>query len=203
MTHREVRDLAVSTVGLGVAFTFLFFPEGNPLHYLSSPGFIPGFIAATSLVAVSFVPHEMAHRTTARAIDAYAEFKMWVPGVVIAVLSSLAGFVFAAPGGVEIYTKKGERYGRWQGLNPKQIGLVSVVGPMINISLAVIFVFASEFFTVQLQGLNLLLVGGRLNSFLAVFNLLPFYPLDGYKVMRWSIPVWVSTAAVAVLTFFL
>ncbi|MDY6776796.1 MAG: site-2 protease family protein [Candidatus Nanohaloarchaea archaeon] len=201
ITDDEMKDLAASTLGLGLAFAFLFFSAGDPLGYVVSPGFIPGIVAAMALVAISFLPHEMAHRTTARAINAYAEYRMWTPGVVIAVLSSIFGFVFAAPGGVEIYTRRGERYGTWEDLKPRHIGIISIVGPLINVSMAVIFAFLAQIFTLGFQGHNLLALGADLNSFLAVFNLLPFYPMDGYKVLRWNILLWVSTTALAVLTF--
>lgn len=203
MDTREVRDLAVATLGLGFAFAVLFFSGGRP-GFVLTPEFVPAFAAATVLTAVSFVPHEMGHRVSARAIKSYAVFRMWTPGVVIAVLSSFLGVVFAAPGGVEMYTKKGERYGHWDpNLTVKQIGLVAVIGPLMNVMIAVIFAFLAGTFTVTLQGQDLLVLGTRLNAFLAIFNLLPFHPLDGYKVMRWDTPLWFLVMLLSILLFFL
>jgi Zn-dependent protease len=42
-------------------------------------------------------------------------------------------------------------------------------------------------------------LGTRINFFLAAFNLLPIPPLDGSKVMSWSVPIWLITFAVAAI----
>ncbi|MFB6265560.1 MAG: metalloprotease [Candidatus Nanohaloarchaea archaeon] len=200
---RELKDIAVSTLGLGFAFAVLFFGNSRPGFLLQS-GFLPAFAVATALAAVSFVPHEAIHRVTARALNAYAEYRMWSPGVVLAVLSSFLGVVFAAPGGVELHTKKGERYGHWvTNLDMEQIGTIALVGPLMNIVVAVIFAFLAGSFSLSFQGSDLLVLGSRLNAFLAVFNLLPFHPMDGYKVLRWSTPVWLVVMVLSVLLFLL
>jgi Zn-dependent protease len=200
---RELKDLGISTLGLGFAFAILFFGDSNP-RFLLQPEFLPALAVATGLAAASFAPHEAIHRVTARALNAYAEYRIWNPGVVLAVLSSFLGVVFAAPGGVEMHTKRGERYGYWAPtLNINQIGVIAVVGPLINMMIAVILAFLAGGYTVAFQGTNLLVVGSHLNAFLAVFNLLPFYPMDGYKVLRWNTLIWAVVIILSVLLFFL
>ncbi|MDO5826532.1 MAG: site-2 protease family protein, partial [Methanosphaera sp.] len=45
-------------------------------------------------------------------------------------------------------------------------------------------------------------VGFSVNSFLALFNLLPIPPLDGSKVIRWNLPLWLITIVISgILTF--
>lgn len=203
LSQREVRDLVISTVGLGLAFTILFFGDSRP-DFLLTREFLPAFAAATALAAVSFIPHEISHRVSARATKCYAEYRMWTPGVIIAVLSSFLGVVFAAPGGVEMHTRRAERYGHWESkLTVKDVGLVAALGPLMNIMIAVIFAFLADAFTITLQGHNLLVLGIHLNAFLAVFNMLPFHPLDGYKVLRWNTPLWLFILLLSGLLFFL
>lgn len=201
--REEFRDIVLSTLGLGVAFTVMFFGAPDRLGFLLSPAFIPAFIATTVVVGVSFAPHEMAHRVTARAIEAYARYEMWTPGVILSILTGLLGVAVAAPGGVVLSYNPADRYGRWSGFNPKQHGIIAVVGPLMNLSLAVIFAFAANFFAPTVQGQNLLVMGARINGLLAVFNLLPFYPLDGYRVLRWDEALWIGTTVLALLTFLL
>ncbi|MDY6768939.1 MAG: metalloprotease [Candidatus Nanohaloarchaea archaeon] len=203
MNGEEVRDLAISTAALGAAVAVLFFGDSRP-GFLLDPAFLPAVAAATGLAAVSFIPHAMSHRVSARAIKSYAEYRMWTPGVIIAVLSSFLGVVFAAPGGIEMHTRKGERYGHWEPeLTVKQVGLVAVLGPLMNVMLGVIFAFLGDVSAVTFQGKNLLVLGTHMNAFLAAFTLLPFYPLDGYKVMRWSTPLWLFVLVLSGLLFFL
>lgn len=202
-TPREIRDITISVLALGFGFSFLFFADGNPGALLSS-GFLPAFVATTILVAISVVPHEMGHRVTARAIQAYSEFRLWAPGAVFAALTPVLGFVFAATGGVELHTRKGERYGRFDHtLDVKQTGLIAAVGPLMNLMLAVIFSFLADIQHLALQGQNLLVLSVHVNGFIAASNLVPFHPFDGYKIMRWDTRLWILLALLSGLVFLL
>jgi Zn-dependent protease len=59
----------------------------------------------------------------------------------------------------------------------------------------------------DLEVINILkmtfLLGFKINSFLALFNLIPFSILDGAKVFRWDPIIWLVTAGFAgILVFF-
>ena len=83
-------------------------------------------------------------------------------------------------------------------------GKISVAGPVVNIILAIIFlaiciaVYPSAFHSqTSVLILNICALGFNINSFLAVFNLLPIGNLDGSKVLRWNIRIWLITIAIA------
>jgi Zn-dependent protease len=40
-----------------------------------------------------------------------------------------------------------------------------------------------------------------INGWLAIFNLIPFGPLDGMKVMQWNRKVWLAALALAIAGF--
>jgi Zn-dependent protease len=45
---------------------------------------------------------------------------------------------------------------------------------------------------------EILLILAKFNAFIAFFNLLPFGPLDGLKIIKWSIARWAVTIVLAV-----
>lgn len=74
--------------------------------------------------------------------------------------------------------------------------LVAVAGPAMNLCLAMIFIL--------LNGLYPSLVfhlGARINTWLALFNLIPFGPFDGAKIMGWDKKIWVVATIIAVGLF--
>ena len=84
-------------------------------------------------------------------------------------------------------------------------GKISIAGPIVNIILALVFLaIATAVYTSALtsEPTSVLIyvicsVGYSINSFLAVFNLLPIGNLDGSKVLTWNIGIWIVTIAIA------
>lgn len=202
LSEQEIRDMFLASAGVGLAFAIMFFAEGDPVAFLTSPRVVPGFVAAAALTAASLIPRVMAQRSTARVFEAYAEFQLWRPGVVIAVLTSFLGWAVAIPGGIRMYQVPGERYGRHElHLTPKDIGRVGLVGPWLNIALAVIFASFATAATLPLYGADLLTVGSKLNAVLALAAMVPVHPMDGYKVLRYNEVLWFLTVGLAALSF--
>lgn len=187
----EARDLAISTLALGFAFTNLFGSAASGFGDLAVL-----FVAMTALVGVSFVGHELAHRTIARKFGATAVYQMWPIGVILAVLVSLLGFIIAAPGAVVISESKARWRGTAMGIGRTESGIISLSGPAFNLALASLSMFLLTF-----TGLAWFSFAARINIFLALFNLLPIPPLDGSKVLTWDVKVWVIAFAIAIISF--
>ncbi len=130
-------------------------------------------------VGTGFVLHELMHKFTAERYGFWAEFRMWPFGILLALVTSMVGFIFAAPGATYI---SGET------ISTRENGIISLAGPATNIVVGVLFLP----FLLYGQGVFGLLgrVGFNINLFLALFNMLPILPLDGAKVFGWSKPVW-------------
>ena len=149
------------------------------------------FLMAIVSVSLGFILHEMGHRFVARRFGCFAEYTMWPTGLILALMCSLLGFVFAAPGAVMIYPRA-DMGGRAT-LARGKIGLISIAGPAMNICLAVVFILLNMAYPMLLFSL-----GALINTWLAMFNLIPFGPLDGAKIFRWNKRAWLAAIAVGI-----
>jgi len=190
---RELRDLLVAWLALGVAFG-IFFAGGGPNILAFGPAMIVLLGISLLTAGVAFLLHELAHKVVAVNYGQVAEFRADYNMLFLAVMSALLGFIFAAPGAVH---HRGY-------LNAKEHGHIAIAGPIVNLVLAAVFL-PVYFGGVGLNsGLFILLgqLGIIVNLFLAAFNLVPFGPLDGKTVIAWNKPVWGGTFLLsAVLTY--
>lgn len=188
-TGKEIRDLIISFIVIALGFTILY-SNGDYSHItLIFPVVMIG-------VGAGFIFHELGHKFVAMHYGYYAEYELWPTGLLIALASSFFGFIFAAPGAVVIYSN---------GMEEKTNGIISIAGPIVNIILGLIFFLIlgslGNFVYTETGAIVYLIcvLGTRINFFLAAFNLLPIPPLDGSKVMAWSVPIWLITFAIAAI----
>ena len=174
------------------AITFAFAVVlGGGLGGLGS-GFPQNLIIAGIAVGTAFLLHELAHKALAQRYGCWAEFRKFDLGLILAVLMSFFGFILAAPGAVMI--------GGF--VSKEQNGKISAIGPLTNIALAILFIVIGIILPLIIGTIPVLLskiisYGFFINAWLALFNMIPFPPLDGSKVMAWSVPVWATIIAVA------
>lgn len=178
----ELRDLLLAWLALGVAFA-LFFAGGA--EGVARGAFLPLLFISMLTAGVGFLLHEIAHKVVAVRFGQRAAFKADYGMLFIAIVSAMAGFIFAAPGAVH-------HRGR---ITKRENGLIALAGPVVNLVLAVAFVpllFAGGFLA------RLGLYGVGINLLLAAFNMIPFGPLDGKTVLSWSLPVFLVAFGVSV-----
>ena len=151
-------------------------------------------LLAAGAALTGFIAHEMAHKLVARRLGYWAEFRMWPVGLILSVLTSLYGVVFAAPGATMV-----------SGMDPRNVegwGETGVAGPVSNL------LFAGGFYAASLVTFRLgsavfgpLLFLALINTLFATFNLLPIGPLDGAKVFRWGVGRWAAVFVVSAAFF--
>ncbi len=184
MNQRELTEIIGSWLVISVAFGWV--RRGAIQAATAQQSFLLSLVIALVAVGTGFIFHELAHKYAAIRYGAHAEFFSWPLGLGIALLMAFGlGTVFAAPGAVYIFAAH---------LSKKQNGIISLVGPLVNIALGLIF-FLLAVLTLPLQNEFLSLVGFQasiINFFLAGFNLLPLGPLDGKKVFDWNKGIWAA-----------
>lgn len=179
----EIRDLAISVFVLALAFS------AWNISLLPLTLFV---------VVIAFAAHEViGHKLVAQHFGYFAEYRMWAFGLALALVSSLFGFIFAAPGAVYITPFKRAAF-RAARITDRENGLISVGGAAVNIALGFAMLALAPVFPAFAGVLS---IAARISFWLAFFNMIPISPLDGSKVFAWSKPVWVATTAAAVVGF--
>ncbi|HTT17246.1 MAG TPA: metalloprotease [Thermoplasmata archaeon] len=198
---REVTQIgiayAVLTFDLVLIFAGGTFLSGAPATGLFQ-GFTVGWAALAATAAFTgFVAHELAHKIVAERRGYWAEFRMWPSGLLLSLLMSFIGFLWGAPGATMV--------GGMPETNRADWGRTSVAGPLTNVAFGLAFLGAglAAFRLASSLALPLLYLGW-INGWFGTFNLIPVGPLDGRKVVRWSVGLWaaaiVFTGAVTVVS---
>lgn len=175
-SHTEKMHIFIAVSVLTIAFTIMFSPVAIALVDNIWLGAGYSLLISALAVITGFLFHELAHKFMAQRYGAWAEFRMYPLGLILALIFSFAGFIFAAPGAVYI-----------QGLiSRSQNAKISLSGPTMNLIVGAVFILAWAVLPVgNILGLGLRIVG-LVNLFLAVFNLLPIPPMDGSKIFGWN-----------------
>ncbi|WP_181687184.1 metalloprotease [Halorhabdus salina] len=198
-SRRELLDLFAAWVALSVAFTLFLNPyllQGATVGLVDDVlgEFTRHFVTSLGTVGVAFVAHELAHKVVAVRFGQLAAFRADYGMLLLAVVSALAGFIFAAPGAVV-------HRGR---ITRRESGLISLAGPVTNLVLAAAFLPVALIAGPPIADAAAL--GVTINLLLAGFNMVPFGPLDGKTVLAWNRIVYVAVAvpsiALAVISLF-
>jgi Zn-dependent protease len=168
-SKKELIDLAKAWFFLSLAFTILL--RGKSYGAMQ---YILLFVVASLTVGVSFFLHEMAHKYMAQKYRCWAEFRSSDMMLLVAVVMSFFGFIFAAPGAVIIMGH----------IRKDQYGIVSMAGPLVNLVLAAIF--GVLVFTLPQVLAAIAAYGFMINAWLGLLNMLPFPSFDGLKVWGWN-----------------
>jgi Zn-dependent protease len=200
---KEIEDLVIADIVL--TFSFSLFMIGGLTSLLSYPSLLIYFLPMSFIaVSLSFVLHELLHKFVAQHFGAVAAFRTSVNGLVITLASSLLGFMIGIPGATVIYSNR---------FTKEEEGYVSLAGPLTNFVIFAVFFAAglllyknflssipSIFDPSALLHLpyleNVLSMTLFISIWLAFYNMLPIYPLDGSKVLRWNKVIYAVTVIV-------
>jgi len=175
----ELKDIVKAWLAISLAFGILLLSDNKSLGF--------SLFTAAITVGLGFLVHELSHRYFARKFHKHAEFKANNGMLLLAILMSFFGFVFAAPGAVVISGF----------VTRKEGGIIATSGPAANLALALLFLP----FVFIFPHTNLALIayyGIMINAWLALFNLIPFFGFDGHRIMEWNKLVYAGMLALAI-----
>ena len=195
----ELRSIIIAWVVLSFALSI-----GAIEGLFSGSGNVDVIISAFVAVFTAFVLHEMGHKFVAIRRGYVAHFQVWLWGIALTLITAIAfqgQFIFGAPGAVYIAPAAaaagyyGYGYATERVRNPQKDEMViSAAGPGINLAFAVFFLLILSLFPITGLARSIALDGLGLNVGLGSFNMIPFPPIDGYKIFRSNILVGLAIA---------
>ena len=183
-SHKEITDILKAWIAVSIAFGILLSSSLSDFYFK--------FIIASLTVGIGFLFHELGHKIVAQRYGCFAEFRSFDKMLLLAIAMSFFGFVFAAPGAVMISGR----------VTASRNGKISAAGPLVNIMLSLIFLGLS-FLALPKLFKEVALYGFIINSWLALFNMIPVGMFDGSKILRWNKAVYgliVGAAALLVIS---
>ena len=194
-SRTEIHHLLLAMGVLTLAFSFAFSGNSILFGFKNVQTLLFAIPIAFLGILTAFFVHELSHKFMAQKYGLWSEFRMYPRGLLLSLFFAVfTGFVFAAPGAVMF---RGET-------RNFEMGRIAAAGPLANIIIAAItyplyrFVFFETPFIGKILGFICLI-----NALLGTFNLLPFGPLDGMKVIRWNGIAWAALFIIAIVMMIL
>ena len=179
---KEIRALIITVIVVGFIISFKDWGIGQTVNVKLGLFNLFNAIVITSLallVKLSF------QRIMGLIAGLKVEYRMWSIGLGLGLIVSFisnGGLWLLFPGSIIIHHMAGHRLGFFRyDVNYFGLALVSVMGPVGNLFLAILFKFLSIFVSSPLIEKAIIL-----NIVLALLSMLPIPPLDGSKVFYGS-----------------
>ncbi len=186
LLDREVKDFLIAIFVLFSGYVISIYVDTR--FSLSSLPLV--LLVSLFSIVLAFSAHEGAHRFMAIRLGAIAFFKKWNLGLLLIIVSSLVGSLFATAGAVQFTGITDE----------SKIGKSALAGPATNLIIGTsvygIYLLGG-FSSISLVGFLLINIF-RINLWLGLFNMIPIPPIDGSKVFRWDLKIFVIVIVIAV-----
>jgi Zn-dependent protease len=180
---KELKHLALGmllVIGISLSFGFGALGQENWAVVLS---------ALAVVITLSFFTHEIAHKFTAQRRGLWAEFRLTVWGAILTCISIFLPFKIISPGAVMLSGPA----------SMDEIGKISIAGPATNLVLSTAFLGLTFVPSSHPWISWIFAIGAFFNGYIALFNLIPFGILDGFKIFHWNKTVWALAFAVSVV----
>jgi len=179
----EILDIIIMTVAVGYIFMgFLRAPIHSQDYYMKKRGFDwESFKIACWIVAPALILHELAHKFVALSFGfnatLHAAYAFLGLGIVLRLMQS--SFIFFVPAYVSFSCASITGCV----ILPLQSALIAAAGPFTNLALFIGAALTLKYKKKMKKRTRIILHFTKIiNLFLFIFNMIPFYIFDGYKV---------------------
>jgi Zn-dependent protease len=193
LKHIGIAAALVIGIGFSIGLYATLFPSFAGFNFTWTLDLMAIFAI---IMVASFLTHEIGHKIIAQRKGLWAEFRLTTWGAVLTFASIFLPFRMIAPGAMMI-----------GGTIEKNDDLVkiSLAGPITNMIYSVVFLVLAFNLPLSFDWGSMLIFAAYLNAFMAVFNLIPFGVLDGFKIFSFNKKLWalafVPSAILAIITY--
>jgi Zn-dependent protease len=165
----EIKDLIIVTFAIGYIFS----------GFVRLPGLITNYEKIKNSIYVAapaVILHELMHKFVAISFGLEAIFKAYYPGLALGVILKLVNspLLILAPGFVTIPSSTSTSIS----------AIVAFAGPFTNLLLWIAAYFLLKMKNLSQKQVLFLALTKKINLILFIFNMIPFGPLDGAKVLN-------------------
>lgn len=182
-SKRELVDIAIAWITIAVVMVVV--TKGFSL------GWVVGFVVSFLTVGIAFVVHELSHKIVAQKLGQQAEFRKFSPALIMSVVLAFLGITFVAPGAVVI---------SGFGITNSENGKISLAGPLSNLVMGILAVIITLFLVSSFWKFVFVFTA-YINCMIGMFNMIPFWILDGHKILVWSKKIYFTLLAVFLLLY--
>ncbi|MFP4116214.1 MAG: hypothetical protein ACLFTQ_03365 [Candidatus Aenigmatarchaeota archaeon] len=147
------------------------------------------FILCFAIVLVSYLLHELLHMKVADAEGLHLSCDLSGAGLLTTIISGVVSgglAVIAIPLETKVKEFGSERWMKEsKELDDRDVGLISIVGPLLNLVLGTLFLGLFSFY-----GMDFLWLVSLINFWMGVSNFIPIHPFDGGNIVAWSGWLW-------------
>jgi Zn-dependent protease len=194
-TPKELQHIAVAAaLVIGIGFSIGLY--GNYFGGFTTAWTWAMMGVFAAIMTVSFLTHEIAHKIFAQKAGMWAEFRLTTWGAVLTFISIFLPFRMISPGAMMISGTP----------SSKEMIKISVAGVITNMIYSVGILGAA--FALAPSGFaTMLFFAAYINAFMAIFNLIPFGVLDGFKLFMlnkklWALAFTVAAALTAIAVYY-
>jgi hypothetical protein len=177
---REAFSVTAAASVLGVAITWTYAGPSSDFMWL--------LILNAVICLIAGLSHEMVHKIAGKLLKIRSEYTFWPFGSLMTLLTAFLGNAFGLQGMLVDEVEAGVE--KWK------VGVMKLSGLMFSTLMLLVSAAANFFYpSVVFQMIS------SISGILSMGEVLPFRPMDGYDIRKWSIPLWVATFAFILATF--